>query len=330
MKTTRAFIVIAATMVVATLAVTPVNVLGQGFKPTRAVDVVNHSRAGGGSDLFARALVQMLEQEKLIPPGWQVLNKAAGAGAQAMAYLAEKKGDPHTISVFTNTWVVTSLTVKETTYTIDDFTPLVRMILEPTVAVIKGDSLYKNLKDFVEDAKKKPGQLIQVGGTVSSVDNLFRNLIQKTTGAKWQYVDVRSGGERIANLLGGHMHIYFAQPAEVSEHVRAGNVKIIAALTESRLEGLPNVSTIKEQGIDVPIITQVRGAVGPPAMPKDRVQYWEGLFLRLTKTASWKKYVKENEVESAYLNSEQLGASLKELSNQLRETLKEAGVKVVR
>jgi len=306
------------------------SVRAQSFTPTRPVDIVNHSRAGGGSDLFARALVKMLEDEKLIPSGWQVVNKSGGSGGQAMGYLAEKKGDKHTISVFTNTWVVTGLTRAESKYTMKDFTPLVRMILEPTIAVVKADSPYKSLMDFVQDAKKKPGKLVQVGGTVSSVDNLFRNLIQKQTGAKWQYVDIRSGGERIANILGGHMHIYFPQPAEVSEHVRAGSVKIIATLTENRLEGYPNVSTIKEQGLDVPIITQVRGVLGPPKTDAAVANYYEDIFLRLTKTPSWKKYVDENQVESAYLNGKGLAGALVQLTDQLRTTLKDAGVKVVR
>jgi putative tricarboxylic transport membrane protein len=302
----------------------------QSFTPTRPVDVVNHSKAGGGSDLFARALVKMLEDEKLVQPGWQVVSKPAGSGGEAMGYLAEKKGDKHTVSVFTNTWVVTGLTRAESKYTIKDFTPLARMILEPTIVVVKADSPYKSLMDFVQDAKKNPGKLVQVGGTVSSVDNLFRNLIQKQTGAKWQYIDVRSGGERIANILGGHMHIYFPQPAEVSEHVRAGSIKIIAALTENRLAGYSNVPTIKEQGLDVPIITQVRGVLGPPETAPEVVKYWEDLILKLTKTPSWKKYVDENQVESAYLNGKQLAAALNQLTEQLRSTLKEAGVKVVR
>ena len=302
----------------------------QEWKPTRSVDVLNHSRAGGGSDLFARALVQMLEKEKLIPSGWQVLNKSVGSGGQAMAYLGEKKGDPHTISVFTNTWIVTSLTRKETQYTYNDFTPIARMILEPTVAVVKADSPYKSLADFVADAKKNPGKLVQVGGTVSSVDNLFRQLIQKKTGASWQYVDVRSGGERIANLLGGHMHLYFAQPAEISEHVRGGKVKIIAALTEKRIEGLPNVPTIKEQGIDVPILTQVRGVFAPAAIPADARKYYEDLFQRLSKTDTWRTYIKENQLEAAYLDGRGLAKFLDQLADQLRDTLKEAGVKVVR
>ena len=322
--------VYAAVAVLGLVLVTAFPGWAQEWKPSRSVDVVNHSRAGGGSDLFARALVQMMEKEKLIPAGWQVLNKSGGSGGQAMAYLGEKKGDAHTISVFTNTWIVTSLTRKQTKFTYKDFTPVARMILEPTVAVVKADSPYKSLKDFVDDAKKNPGKLIQVGGTVSSIDNMFRQLIQKQSGASWQYVDVRSGGERIANLLGGHMHLYFAQPAEVSEHVRGGKVKIIAALTEKRIEGLPNVATVKEQGIDIPILTQVRGVMAPPAIPAESLKYYENLFLRLTKTESWKQYIKENQLEPAYLDGKGLGRFLDQLADQLRTTLKEAGVKVVR
>ncbi|MFQ5852993.1 MAG: hypothetical protein ACE5JU_20725, partial [Candidatus Binatia bacterium] len=89
-------------------------------------------------------------------------------------------------------------------------------------------------------------------------------------------------------------------------------------------------STIKEEGINVPILTQVRGVMGPPGISGDVVKYWEGLLLKLTKTASWKKYAEINQVNTAYLNSKQLGSFLDKLANQLRSALKQAGVKVIR
>lgn len=68
---------------------------GQGYKPSRPIEVVVHSALGGGSDVFARAVVEMIEREKLLPQRMQVVNKTAAAGLEAMAYLAEKRGDDH-------------------------------------------------------------------------------------------------------------------------------------------------------------------------------------------------------------------------------------------
>ena len=75
----------------------------QPFVPTRPVELLVHSAPGGGSDVFAQALVEMVVAEKLMPQAFRVVNKTAGASAQAMEYLAGKRGDDHIIAVFTNT-----------------------------------------------------------------------------------------------------------------------------------------------------------------------------------------------------------------------------------
>lgn len=300
------------------------------FEPAKTVDVVVHTAAGGGSDIFARAIAEMIQKEKLVPQRLQVVNKSGGGSAVAMSYLKEKKADTHTIGFFTGVWITNPLTSKEATATIKDLTPIVRLVLEPAVVAVKADSPYKSMKDFVEDAKKKPGQLRQSGGSVTGRDNLVRLVIEKATGAKWVYVSFPGGGERIANLLGGHVHMMVMEPQEAGEHIKAGNLRVIAALTEKRLPSFPDVSTIKEQGIDVPIIPQTRGIVAPPGVGTDVVKYWEGVFGRFVKTPAWKKYLSDNQLEDGYLTGSTLVKFFDDLSVQMRGILKEAGVKVVR
>ena len=65
----------------------------QTYKPSRPIELVVHSAPGGGSDVFARAVVEMVEKEKLVSQPIRVVNKTAGAGLEAMAYLVEKRGD---------------------------------------------------------------------------------------------------------------------------------------------------------------------------------------------------------------------------------------------
>src|SRR5213593_4525756 len=73
----------------------------EGFKPSRTVDLVVHTGPGGGSDVLARAIAVMVEKEKLLPVRLQVINKPGGNAAVAAAHLAEKKGDPNTLGLFT-------------------------------------------------------------------------------------------------------------------------------------------------------------------------------------------------------------------------------------
>jgi len=302
----------------------------QGYKPTRPVEAIVHTGPGGGSDVLARAVAVMIEKENLLPVRLQVVNKPGGNGAVAAAYLAEKKGDQNTIGFFTGVWLTNPLMSVEAKVSLRDLTPIARLLLEPAVIAVKADAPYKTLADFIDAAKKNPGQLKQSGGSITSRDNVVRQLLQKNTGARWAFISFPGGGERIAALLGGHVNMMVIEPAEAGEHIRAGNMRVLVQVSEGRLPGFPNVPTLKEAGIDVPAVPQVRGVVAPPEIPRENVQYWEGVFRRLTQTASWKKYIADNQLEDGYQASAELVKFYDEFTDRMREILKDAGIKIVR
>jgi putative tricarboxylic transport membrane protein len=303
-------------------------VRAQSFRPTRPVEIVVHSALGGGSDVFARAVVEMMEKEKLVDQPLRVVNKTAGASIEAMEYLVQKKGDDHTIAVFTNTWVATPLTSKEAKYSVKDLTPVVRMVLEPTIAVVRADSPYKTMNDFVAAAKKDPMALKQAGGSVTAIESLTGLLVQSATGAKWTFIPTPAIKDRIANLLSNNVQIIIPQPQDVNEYIAAGKMRPIVAFTEKRLAVLPNLPTIKEQGIQMPIIANARGILAPPGVRREAVAYWEDLFARLAATRSWKEYLEENQVEDVFLKGAALGPFFDEQIALMRTVLQQAGVKV--
>src|SRR2546422_4115487 len=302
----------------------------QGFKPARTVDLVVHTGPGGGSDVLARAIAVMVEKEKLLPVRLQVINKPGGNAAVAAAHLAEKKGDPNTLGLFTGVWLQTPLVSSEAKVTLRDLTPIARLVLEPAVIAVKADAPYKTLAEFIEAAKKNPGQLKQSGGSNTSRDNVVRQLLQKSTGARWAFISFPGGGERIAALLGGHVNMMVIEPAEAGEHIRAGNMRVLAQVSEKRLAGFPDVPTLKEAGFDVPAVPQVRGVVAPPGIPKENVAYWEDVFLKLTRSESWRKFLDDNQFEDGYQNAAELTRFYDEFTDRMREILKDAGIKTVR
>ncbi|HEX7052360.1 MAG TPA: tripartite tricarboxylate transporter substrate binding protein [Burkholderiales bacterium] len=300
------------------------------FQPTRPIEVVVHTGPGGGSDVFARAIAAMVEKEKLLPVRMQVVNKTGGGGAVAAAYLAEKRGDHNTIGFFTGVWLTNPLVSDAAKITLRDLQPIARLVLEPALIAVKADSPYRTLGDFIEAAKRKPGELKQSGGSITSRDNVVRQLLQQETGARWAYISFPGGGERIAALLGGHVQMMVIEPEEAGEHIRAGNMRVLAQVTDRRLERFPQVPTLKEAGFDVPVVPQVRGVVAPPGIPADNVAYWEDVFRRLTRTASWKEFLAKNQFEDGYLNAVELNKFYDEFTGTMRGILKEAGVKLVR
>ncbi|MES2562866.1 MAG: tripartite tricarboxylate transporter substrate binding protein [Pseudomonadota bacterium] len=313
----------------AALALSSASALAQ-FKPSKPIEVIVHTGPGGGGDVLARFIAQAVEKEKLAPVRMTVNNKTGGGGLTAMNYVVEKKGDAHAIAIFTGVWLTNPLTQSEAKVTFKDMTPISRLVLEPALVAVKNDAPYKTLKDFIDAAKKTPGQLQQSGGSITSRDNVIRQLLMKETGANWAFISFPGGGERIAAVLGGHVNMMVIEPQEAGEHIRGGNMRVIAQVNEKRLSAYPNVPTLKEAGFDIPIVPQVRGVVAPPGIPADAVAYYEDLFARLTKTASWKKYLEDNQFEDGYMRSAELAKFGDQFTDRMRELLKEAGAKVVR
>jgi putative tricarboxylic transport membrane protein len=234
------------------------------------------------------------------------------------------------IAIFTGVWLTNPLTSAEAKVTLKDLTPIARLLLEPAVIAVKADAPYKTLADFVNAAKQKPGELKQSGGSITSRDNVVRQQLQKVSGARWQFISFPGGGERIAALLGGHVQMMVIEPNEAGEHIRAGNMRVLAQVSDARLPAYPNAPTIKEAGFNVTPVPQVRGVVAPPGIPRENVAYWEDVFKKLSQTESWKKYVADNQFENAYQNAVELTKFYDEFSDQMRGILQEAGIKTVR
>ena len=300
------------------------------WKPTKPVDVIVHTAPGGGNDLLARAVAQMLEKEILLPVRMLVINKPGGNGAVAAAAISEKKGDPHTLGFITSVWIANPLTTSEAKITLHDLTPVANLLREPAVFAVRTDSPFKTLKDFIEAAKAKPGELKQSGGSVTSRDNLIRQTLQSATGAKWAFVSFQGGGERLAALLGGHVDMMVIEPQEAGEQIRAGKLRVLAQIADKPLAGYPNVPTLKEAGYDIKATPQIRAVVAPPAFPKEAQAYYEDMFTKLRQTASWKKYVEDYQLEDSFSNGPELAKTITEIETDMRAQFQQAGIKLVR
>ena len=300
------------------------------WKPTKPIEMVVHTGPGGGSDVLARTIVVMLEKEKLLPVRMQVVNKTGGNAAVAAAYLAEKKGETHTLGLITSVWIATPLTSAEAKVTLRDLTPVARLVFEPAVFAVRADSPYKTMRDFIEAARANPGKLKQSGGSLTSRDSIMRQALQQHTGTKWAFVSFQGGGERVAALLGGHVDMMIIEPQEAGEQIRAGKMRVLAQIAEKPLPSYPGVPTLKEAGYDVSVPPQIRALVAPPGIPKDVIAYWEDLFDKLHNTASWQKYVADNQLEEGFLTGPDLAKSIDKIENQLRVQFEQSGIKTVR
>ena len=291
---------------------------------TKPIEFVCHAAVGGGSDIMARMMQAIIEKEKLCPQPVAVVNRAGGGGAIAFAYVAGKKGDPHFWLTATTSFLTTPLLGKSK-YTYRDFTPLVNLAYDDFFVTVKADSPYKTMKDLIEDAKKRPGQ-IRTGGTYApGTDALIDHMLGKAAGVKFNYIPYKSGGEAMVALLGGNLDMFYPNPGEALAQLEAKKVRILAVASEKRLDAAPDIPTLRELGINA-AFQQVRSIAAPKGLSTEAVRYYEDLFRKLADSPMWKeKYVKENMLTWDYKNSAETG-KLWEANNEFcARVMKEMG-----
>ena len=179
-------------------------------------------------------------------------------------------------------------------------------------------------------AKARPGQVAYSSAGSGTGTHLSAELFKNLTGADLLHVPYKGGGPSVNALLAGEAQVSFATLPSVLPQVRAGKLKVLAQLADSRIPAFKDVPTVKESGYELPKIPQIRGVVGPPNMPTDALAYYEGLFKRLAASAGWKQYIESNYFEDGYLSAAASKKFLEEYEADIRVQLQATGAKVVR
>jgi putative tricarboxylic transport membrane protein len=266
--------------------------------PDKPLEFVVHNPPGGGSDLFARGIADILTRNKIVPGSIVVQNKPGGSGAVATSYVVQKKGNPYVL--LTGTTTVYATMVKRS-LSLDEFTPLCRLVVDPSVILVRAPSPYKDINDLIAAAKKVRKGIKLGVGNIGGTDHMTGNMIQKATGAEFNIIAQKSGGEATTALLGGHIDFTISNPGEASGLIDAGKLQVLATSMDKRLPYYPNVPTLREKGIDV-VFSAVRGFFLPKDMPPEVVAYWTAAFDKLRKTNEWKEFLKNDYLVESFLS----------------------------
>jgi putative tricarboxylic transport membrane protein len=295
---------------------------GGGFEPSRPEFLV-HTGPGGGSDIFVRDVIEIMREEGIISGNWPVRNEEAGEGAGAMSYLMSKSGETDTISAMTTTWLTTPLTIEGAEVTVEDLTPIAGLIIEPELMAVATDSDYSSLTDFVDAAKEQPGKLVQAGGSTTEVGALNGATIEQEAGTDWKFLSFEEVGQRITALLNGDAHMMLGSAQDFAAQVDAGKLEVVASISPEPSPVFPDAPTTADEGFEAELVPQVRGIMGPPDMPQEALEYYQGIFEELVETDAWKEYAETNGLVTQLRVGEEWGDFLAEQNDVVAEKLEE-------
>jgi len=266
--------------------------------PENPIEIVVHSSPGGGSDLFARQVAHILEREGLVKQKIQVVNRSGGGATVAVNYIAGKKGDPY-VFMNTTTGPLTTVMRGSTRLKFEDLVLIAMLAEDPNLAFTRTDSPYKSMKDIITAAKKEPKK-VNIGiGTIGGSEHICAHRVAKAAGVEFNIVAFKGGGEAATALLGGHVDVTFGNIQEQMGQIEAKKVRPLATMTEKRIPFLPDVPTMREEGIDA-VYTQFRGFWAAPEFPASAVKYWEDTFEKLMKSQAFKDYLTSNQAVESF------------------------------
>jgi putative tricarboxylic transport membrane protein len=263
------------------------------WKPSSDVEFVIPYGLGGGADLLARVIIKVMTEEKLVPVNVTAVNKPGGGASVGVAYvLSTKNANPNTLVLFNPQTQITPLTVKDARGW-RDLTPLTSLMLDDYLIFAGKDSPYKSAADLVKDAKTKPSKTVSIG-SAGTADDMAIAVFEAAAGIKLNVVRFNSGGEQLTALLGGHINLAAGNPLEFMGYLNSGQVHALGVFRPTRFTDLPNVPTMKEQGIDVVPFQMWRGVAMPKGVSADALAYWQGVMQKVAASKAFTDYIKQN------------------------------------
>jgi tripartite-type tricarboxylate transporter receptor subunit TctC len=271
--------------------------------PAKEVQIIIPWAAGGATDLIFRALAATTG--KYLGKAVVVVNRPGGAGA--VGYTECMKAPPDGYTLVSAITPLTILPHQVTTaFTYKSFDPVINVVRDPGMFLVRSDSPWKSLKEFLDYAKKNPDMITVGNSGAGGGVHLIALAFQQAAGVKFNHIPFAGGGPSVTALLGGHINAVTVSPPEGIEHVKAGKLKIIALFAEKRFELFPDVPTVKEQGIDF-VMGQWRGLASPKGTPPDVIKKLHDAFKQGMDDPVFKKNAKDMVVNLSYLGPEAFG-----------------------
>jgi tripartite-type tricarboxylate transporter receptor subunit TctC len=215
--------------------------------PTRTIEIVVAYGAGGSTDLVARTIAQKFQER--LGQSVVVLNKAGGSGTIGATVAARANPDGYTLYVgYTSETVIVPRLSKNAKYSIDDFEPIAVTGLVPLVLVTARQMRASNLHELIAELRAAPGKFTY-GGGIASPPHVIGAWFNRLNKLDVTHVPYRGGGQGVADVVGGHIDMFYGGVAAAKAAIDSGAVKALAVTGDVRSSALPNVPTFKEAGM---------------------------------------------------------------------------------
>ena len=241
--------------------------------PGKAITMVVPFPPGGVADIVARPVAEAMGRE--LGQAVVIENKPGAGGGIGMGQVAKAKPDGYTVLMALSSLSVIpeadALVGRPAMYGHTDLRPIARYTADPTVLAVRADAPWKTAKDFVDDARRRPKAINYGSSGNYGTMHVPMEILAQTSGIALTHVPFTGAGPAVLALLGGQIEAVSTGPATVLQHVKAGKIRVLGHWGTGKLESMPDVPSLKDQGFNAEY-AQWSGLFVPSGTPEAVVQ----------------------------------------------------------
>lgn len=218
--------------------------------PQKSITMVVPFPPGGLADIVGRPVAEAMSRELGQPV--VIENKPGAGGGIGMGQVAKAKPDGYTILMALSSYSVIpeadALIGRAPLFAYADLRPIARYTADPTVLAVRADAPWKTVKDFVEDAKRRPKSINYGSSGNYGTMHIPMEIFSQTSGIQLTHVPFTGAAPAVMALLGGQIEAVSTGPATVLQHIKAGKIRILGHWGNGKLESIPEASSLKDMG----------------------------------------------------------------------------------
>ncbi|MBN2554277.1 MAG: tripartite tricarboxylate transporter substrate binding protein [Spirochaetales bacterium] len=215
--------------------------------PSREIELMVPWSVGGSTDIVFRTFLMVLPKYLKAPV--IIVNRPGGGAVPGYTEAMGRKPDGY----YYVAWATPSITkthMSKCPYDAYTFEPVINLVSAPCWLLVPADSPYRNLKQLLDDARRRPGQVNVGNAGAGGGTHMIVLAFEKAAGVKFNHVPHAGGGPTIVSAVGGHVDAINVSPPEGVAQLESGQLRCLAVFSQARLEDFPDYPTAIEQGVD--------------------------------------------------------------------------------
>jgi tripartite-type tricarboxylate transporter receptor subunit TctC len=302
------------------------NVHAQSY-PSKPIRIVIPFPPGNTTDIMTRLIAPKMS-ERLGQP--VIVENKPGANSMIGAReVARAPADGYTLFQAVINNALNDVIAPDACCTLNDkLIPVTRLLTTPLVMVVHPSVPANSVREYVELARAKPGQITYASGGTASITQMVGELLKWSTKIQVREIPYKAIGAELPDLTGGHVDTAYLAPVAIRDHVKSGRLKALAHTGPKRLEILPDVPTMTEAGFPQMEATAWTGLFVPAGTPPAVVQRLQSEIDRILKSDEIRQ-------DAVTFGSEFPGGTAESFGNFVRsevqkwgKVVKEAGIKL--